>query len=242
MRILFMLPGAKGVYPEEAAERRITLLKSYSTPGLEIDVDYMPEPSGFLPFGGFSAPDNFDSERVARTHDIGARRALQAEQEGYGGFCPFGAVDVGVAEARRRGLRIPAFGPGEASALLCAMIGRPFATCSYVAPRAGPSRYAAFGIEHLHVFATAIGFDNNQYPERHDEVLEILKERAREARERGAELFGGFGQSVCPTEFSAEQIYEATGMPAIDGVAAQISMVQTWQRTGLPSSLLRSLQ
>jgi Asp/Glu/hydantoin racemase len=241
VKILFMLPAAKGVYAPEAAERRMNIIKSYATSDIQIDVDYLPEPSGFSPWGGQNDPDHRRPEAVARTHELGARRALQAEQDGYDAFCPFGSVDVGVAAARNKGLRIPASGPGEASALLCALIGRPFATCAYVAGQVttGGGRYAELGIGHLHVCSTAIGIENNEYPQRHDEVLERFKECAREAREKGAALFGGFGASICPTEFSAGELAEAAGMPCMDGIAAQISVVSMWHRTGLPPSLLK---
>jgi len=43
-----MLPAARGVYSSEAAELRINLMKSYATSSIQIDVDYLPEPSGFL--------------------------------------------------------------------------------------------------------------------------------------------------------------------------------------------------
>ena len=243
MKILFMIPAAKGVYSDEAAQRRIAVIKSYTTPEIEIDVDYLPEPSGFSPWGGQNDPDHRTPEKVARTHELGARRAAQAEREGYDAFCPFGGVDVGVDVARRQGVKIPMSGPGEASALLCSMIGRPFATCSYVAPQGGAGggadRYTALGIKHLHVASTAIGIENDQYPQRHDEVLERFKGCAREAKEKGAEFFGGFGQSICPTEFSARELQEATGMPCLDGIVAQITMVEMWHRTGLPPSLLK---
>jgi hypothetical protein len=52
-------------------------------------------------------------------------------------------------------------------------------------------------------------------------------------------LFGGFGASICPTEFSARDLSRAAGMPCMDGIAAQISLVSMWHRTGLPPSLLK---
>ena len=55
MRILCMLPAARGVYPPEAAERRLALMRSYTTPATQIDADYMPAVSGFSPWGGSMA-------------------------------------------------------------------------------------------------------------------------------------------------------------------------------------------
>ena len=39
MRILCMLPAARGVYPPEAEERRLNLMRSYTTPATQVDVE-----------------------------------------------------------------------------------------------------------------------------------------------------------------------------------------------------------
>src|SRR5205814_8088750 len=93
-------------------------------------------------------------------------------------------------------------------------------------------------VDHLYVGATAIGIQNSEYPQRHDEVLERYKDCVKQAKEMGAEMMGLFGASICPTEFSAKQLTEAGGLPAMDGIAAQISIVSMWHRTGLPGTLI----
>ena len=45
MRVLVVLPGARGVYPREAEQRRIDVVKSYSTPEVEVEVDFPAEPA-----------------------------------------------------------------------------------------------------------------------------------------------------------------------------------------------------
>jgi hypothetical protein len=45
--------------------------------------------------------------------------------------------------------------------------------------------------------------------------------------------------SICPTEFSAKELSEASGLPVLDALAAQVAMAEWWHRTGLPPSLLR---
>lgn len=247
MKILFMLPAAQGVYSPDAAQQRIDIIKSYATPSLQIDVDYLPEPSGFVPWGAPIESNHRSAENVRRSHELGARRAAQAEKDGYDAFCPFGGVDTGVAAARALGVKIPMSGPAEACALLCGMIGRPFASCSYM-PRNEHDGikdhyrdlYRAAGVAHLHVAETVIGIPNSEYPQRRGEVLERYKRCAAQAREQGAALMGFLMGSICPTEFSARQLFEATGLPCLDGIAAQISMVELWHRTGLPPALLKT--
>lgn len=246
MKILFMLPAARGVYSPAAAEQRIKVIKSYATASTTIDVDYLPEPSGFLPWGAPAGANHRTVENVRRAHELGARRAAQAEREGYDAFCPFGGVDTGVAAARAQGVAIPMSGPAEACALLCGVIGRPFASCSYM-PRDERDGikdhyrdlYKSLGVAHLHVAETVIGIPNTEYPQRRDEVLDRFKQCAVQARAQGAALMGFLMGSICPTEFSARQLFDATGLPCIDGIAAQIGMVEMWHRTGLPPDLLK---
>ena len=54
MRILCMLQATRGGYPPEAADGRLALMRSYTTPATQIDADYMPAVSGFSPWGGTS--------------------------------------------------------------------------------------------------------------------------------------------------------------------------------------------
>jgi Asp/Glu/hydantoin racemase len=244
MKILSMLPAAQGVYPPEAEERRRQLVLSYATADLQIDIGYLPEPSGFDPWGGQDQPERHrDAEKVARTHELGAVRAEQAEKEGYDAFCPFGLVDVGVVEARKRGVKIPVVGMAESSALLCGLMGRRFARCSYVltdgSDQAERARIASWGLESLYAGPTGIGIPNDQYPQRRKEVLERFVDCTRQARDMGAEIMGMIGMSICPTEFSPKELMEASGFPIMDGIAAQLSIVTMWHRTGLPPALLK---
>lgn len=238
-----MLPAAKGVYPPEAEKRRLKLMLSYASPATQIDVDYMPEPSGFVPWGGQTSPEHRREDLVRRAHELGAQRAAQAEREGYDAFCPYGVLDVGVEEARRQGVRIPVVGQGEASALFCGLLGRRFASCSYVSTPDGDQalrdRIVSWGVGELYVGPTAIGIPNSEYPQRRGEVRERFIECARQARGMGAELMGVVAMSICPTEFSARELSEASGLPVQDALAAQIAMAEWWHRGGLPPSLLK---
>jgi hypothetical protein len=55
----------------------------------------------------------------------------------------------------------------------------------------------------------------------------------------GAEIMGMIGMSICPTEFSPKELMEASGFAVMDGIAAQLSIVTMWHRTGLPPALLK---
>ena len=239
MRILCLMPAAKGVYPPEAEERRISVMKSYASPATQIDVDYMPEASGFVPWGGGGGP--LPDDAIRRAHELNARRALQAEQEGYDAVCPYGLLDVGVLEARKK-VKIPVVGQAEAAILYCGMLGRRFAACFYMPGTHDLARNhaASLGYEGLYVGSTAIGIPNSEYPQRRAELKERFVACAQEARGMGAEIMGYVAMSICPGEYPAKELSDASGMPVLDALACQIALAEWWHRTGLPPSLLRS--
>ncbi len=239
MRILCMMPAAKGVYPPEAEERRIAVMRSYANAATQIDVDYMPEVSGFVPWGGQGGP--LPADELARAHQLGAQRAAQAEKEGYDAYCPYGLLDIGVLEARKR-VKIPAVGQAEAAMLYCGLLGQPFASCSYMPGNEEHTRahVASLGLEKLHVATTAIGIPNSEYPQRRKELLEQFVRCTREARAKGAAIMGYVAMSICPGEYPAQELSEASGFPVMDALACQIAMAEWWHRTGLPPSLLRT--
>jgi len=238
MRILCMLPAARGVYPPEAEERRLNLMRSYTTLATQVDADYMPAVSGFSPWGGSEGAAPPDAS--ARAAQLSAQRAIQAEQEGYDAFCPFGTLDIGVRQARQL-VKIPVVGQAEACFLFCGLLHQPFASCSYMP--GGEDRIRTWardtGVEPLLVANTAIGIPNAEYPQRRQELLERFMACVQAAREKGATLMGLVAMSICPTEYSATELSEASGMPVLDALACQIALAEWWHRTGLPPSLLR---
>ena len=240
MRIFCRLPAARGVYPPEAAERRLALMRSYTTPATQIDTDYMPAVSGFSPWGG-SGDAEPPPDAAARAAHLSAQRAVQAAQEGYDAFCPFGTLDIGVREARTQ-VTIPVVGQAEACFLFCGLLDRPFASCSYMPGSEDRIRAWArdAGVAPLLVANTAIGIPNSEYPQRRQELLDRFVACVQEAREQGAALMGLVAMSICPTEYAARELSAAAGLPVLDALACQIALAEWWHRTGLPPSLLHS--
>src|SRR5438874_2703068 len=111
MKILGMLPGAKGEYGPEAEQRRLAVIRSYTTADTQVDADYMPQPPGFIQWPG---PGRTVAEQppdaAEKAAEYSAQRAVQAEQEGYDAFCPFGTLDVGIKLARQRVKKIAVVG------------------------------------------------------------------------------------------------------------------------------------
>lgn len=239
MRILCMLPAGRGVYPPEAVEERVQVIRSYCTADTTIDWDYMPGVSGFNPWGQATMGDP-SPEAGARAAAFAVERAQQAEREGYDAFCPFGTRDVGVNEARQV-VRIPVVGQTEACYRFCGMLGRRFATVAYMpGSEARFTRWAQeAGVGELLVAHTAIGFPNSEYAARREDLLAQFVRCAGEARAAGAGIMGLVAMSICPTTYSAAELSAACGLPVLDAMACQIGLAELWHRTGLPGSLLQ---
>jgi Asp/Glu/hydantoin racemase len=241
VRILCMLPAGKGIYPPEAEERRLAIMRSYSTSATQVDADYMPGTSGFNPWGGREPRDPAaEGSGLQRGAELSAQLAMKAEQEGYDAFCPYGTLDIGVREARAR-VTIPVVGQTEACLLFCKLLDRKFAGCFYMPGRQERFHQLAHdaGAMDLYVADTAIGIPNSEYPRRRPELLEQFVRCTREAKANGAELMGLVAMSICPGEYAAKELSEASGFPVLDALACQIAMAEWWYRTGLPPSLLR---
>ncbi len=230
MRILAMLPSPPALaYTPEAEARRLDVMRSYTTAATQVDADYMPE----------IGEDGRELDTATR-HALSVKRALQAEQEGYDAFCPFGTLDFGVEQARGV-VSIPVVGQRQACLLFCGLLDRKFGWCTYL-PGSEERNFAwarEAGVGHLMVSSTSIGFPNTEFPHRRAELLERFIACAREARDKGAELMGVVAMSICPTEYSAKALTSACGMPVLDALACQIAMAEWWHRVGLPPTLLR---
>jgi len=147
---------------------------------------------------------------------------------------------VGVREARRL-VKIPVVGQTEACLLFCGLLDRRFAWVTYM-PGSEERNFdwaREAGVGHLMVASTSIGIPNSEFPQRRVELLEHFVGCAGEARGKGAELMGVVAMSICPTEYSAKELSDASGLPVLDAMACQIAMAEWWHRTGLPPSLLR---
>lgn len=235
MKILCMLPAAKGVYPEEAAQRRINVVKSYSTATTQIDVDYMPAVSGFVPWGGREAP-----VQLARAHLLSAERALQAEKEGYDAFIPFGMLDIGVELARNL-VNIPVIGQAQATfAIARTMVNRTAAI--WYQSRSfshGWRQLKAYGAEDLVQEFYAVEMPNSEMPQRRNELKERFVSLGKQAVAKGAELIICHGMSMCPIEFPAKELAEGIGVPVLEGMGCAVAMAEAWHRLGTPYSHVR---
>ncbi|HLG74514.1 MAG TPA: aspartate/glutamate racemase family protein [Chloroflexota bacterium] len=235
MRMLVVLPAARGVYPDEAAQRRIDRIRSYSRPGLEVEADYPAARSGFSPWGGADTAPG-----MARNHQIIAERMVQAEKEGYDAVSGFGMLDFGVEIARSL-VNIPVIGQTQAT----------YAMASMMAERIGVISYGSwthsyhyrqmkdYGFLHLLVGLGAAEIPNNEMPKRREELYERFVSEGKRLVAAGAELIVCHGMSMSPIEYPASEFAAGIGVPVLDGLTCAIAMAQAWVSAGTPYSRAR---
>lgn len=235
MKILCCLPAARGVYPPEAEAARIRLVESYSTPTTQVVAGFPTQASGFSPFGGGSG-----ALEAARNHILMAERAIQAEEEGYDAFTPYGMFDFGVELARTR-CKFPVVAQAQAT----------FCVASMMATRVGAIWYQSssfshgwrqtkeYGYDHLIVGFGAVEMPNPEMPKRRQELYERFVSEGKRLVKAGAELIVAHGMSMCPQEYKAAELAEGIGVPVLEGLGCAIAMAETWVRLGTPYSRIR---
>ena len=235
MKTLVVLPAAKGVYPEEAENRRIERIKSYARPGLEIEVGFPAETSGFMPYGGSGG-----ALEMARNHLLIAQRMIEAEQEGFDAAFPFGMIDFGVELARSR-CNIPIVAQTQATYCLAAMMANRIGIISYQSN--AHNRYwrqlRDYGFTHLVVGMGAAEIPNDQMPSRRAELFQRFVSEGKRLVKDGAELIVCHGMSMCPIEYSAAEFGAGIGVPVLEGMGCAVAMAEAWVQMGMPYSRVR---
>lgn len=238
MRILVVLPAAKGVYPTEAEQRRAEVIQSYGSANVEIAVASPAEVSGFNPYGGSGT-----AMEIARNHLLVAERMIQAEREGFDACVPFGMIDFGVEIARSR-CTIPIVGQAQATYCMAAMMANRVGVISYQS-RTHPMTYRQlreYGFLHLVVGYGAAEMPNNEMHQRREELFERFVAEGKRLVGEGAELIVCHGMSMSPVEYTAPEYADAIGVPVLEGLGCGIAMAEAWVRTGTPYSRIRHPQ
>lgn len=235
MRILAVMPAAKGVYPTEAEKRRVDALLSFARPGVEITVGFPAEPSGLVPFGGPGGP-----LEAARNHVLVAERMIQAEKEGFDACFPFGMLDFG-AELARSVCSIPIVAQAQATYCMAAMMAGRFGVITYQVGNQARARRAlqAYGFEQMLVGMGAGGMSNHEMPGRREELFQNFVSEGKRLVKDGAELIVCGGMSMCPVEYPAAAYAEATGVPVLEGIGCAVAMCEAWVNLGTPYSRVR---
>lgn len=235
MKILVVLPSAKGVYPPAAETQRENCVRSYSRDGLQVDVDY-PKPSGFVAFGEQLG----DAFNFARNHMVVAERMIEGEREGYDACVPYGMLDFGV-EIARNVCNIPVVGQAHAAYCMAALMADRVGVISYHSSFNGYLRrqIEGFGFGDRIVGFGAAEMSNADMPRQRDLLFERFTSEGKRLVGMGAEVIVAHGMSMSPGEFTAREFGDTIGAPVLEGLGCAIAMAQAWVQTGTPYSRQR---
>jgi Asp/Glu/hydantoin racemase len=235
MRVLVVLPAVKGIYPIAAEQRRVDVVKSFSTDCLQVDVGFPTQESGYVPMSGEGS-----AVEIARNNMMMADRMFQAEAEGYDACVPFGMRDFGVEIARAR-CRIPIVAQAQACFAMATMMANRVGVITYVSQSHGAlwQQLKEYGYLHMVVGLGAAEIPNAQMPARRAELFDRFVSEGKRLVTAGAELIVCHGMSMSPVEFKAQDYADAIGVPVLEGVGCALAMAQAWVYTGTPYSRLR---
>jgi Asp/Glu/hydantoin racemase len=237
VRILVVLPTAKGVYPAEAEQRRIERCLSYSTPTTTIEVGFPAERSNFSPMSRGGEANALD---LATNHMRIAERLILAEADGYDAAVPFGMIDFGVEIARAK-VNIPIVGQSMATYVIAATMAQHWGVISYRSSGHSMMRRQAraYGVESFITGWGAAEMSNFDMPGRRTELFERFVSEGKRLVGMGAELIVCHGMSMSPIEYPAQEYADAIGVPVLEGLGCGIAMAEAWVRLGTPYSRIR---
>jgi Asp/Glu/hydantoin racemase len=237
MRIMVVLPTARGVYPQEAEQRRIDRCLSYSTATTQIEVGFPAERSNFAPMSRGGEANGLD---LATNHMRIAERIMQAEQEGIDAVVPFGMIDFGVEIARSRCM-IPVIGQTQATYAIAATMSEHWGVISYKSGGHSMMRRQAhaYGFDPFIAGWGAAEMSNAEMPSRRVELFERFVSEGKRLVALGAELIVCHGMSMSPIEYPASEYADAIGVPVLEGLGCGIAFAEALVRLRTPYSRVR---
>jgi allantoin racemase len=236
MRLLVILPTAKGVYPPEAEQRRIDRIMSYATPQTQIEVGFPHTRSDFAPMGGGEG----SAYARAENHLKIAQRMIEAEKEGFDAVVPFGMIDFGVELARSK-VNIPIVAQSQAAYSIAANMVSEFGVISYQTSGHAMMRQQArlYRFDHMITGWGAAEMSNADMPKQREMLFDRFVSEGKRLVKMGAEAIVCHGMSMCPIEYSAKEYADAIGVPVIEGLGSAIAVAEAWVRLGIPYSRIR---
>jgi allantoin racemase len=237
MKILVVLPTAKGVYPADAEQRRVERCVSYSNANTTVEVGFPAERSGFSPMSRGGEANAWD---LAANHIRIAERLIQGEKEGYDACVPFGMIDFGVEIARAR-CDIPIVGQTQAAYAIAATMADHWGIISYRSSGHAHMRQQArkYGYEQFIMGWGAAEMSNADMPSQRELLFERFVSEGKRLVKGGAELIVCHGMSMSPIEYPAKEYADAIGVPVIEGLGSGIAMAEAWVRLGAGYSRIR---
>ena len=210
-------------------DSRRAAVQAATSEGVHVDFAEVPESPG----GG--ATTNFHRAVVAIAF---ARKALEAEGQGYDAVLPWGTLDLGVEEARHVA-SIPVLGPGRTAANLAASLVDRYGVMVYGADQVPMFRklLRSWGAESHVVGIRHVNLRPMEMEGRREELRHrFTVECRRFVEEDGAELVLPLGFSMVPVSMSAAELTAEVGIAVLDPLAIVMRVAEALAATGVRNS------
>lgn len=238
MRIMFLNQSPVNPLGQATHERVELLLRSYTTPGTELDLCY---------------PDDFEGARVMRTmgaqsvltglhHAMATaaliRKTVWAEHNGYDAVIQSNTFDPGV-EAGRLAVRIPVIGVMRATLHAAATLSD---RIGLTVPLPGHVPYTrrilrTYGMQGFVTDVRAVGVYGENMDCRKDELFWKAVETMRGLiRDTGAECIIPLGGALIPYVVSPADLAREVGVPVFNTKSVSIRFAETCVSLGMSHS------
>jgi allantoin racemase len=215
-----------GSYPPIELARRTDLIRSYSTPGVDVDVVQI-APSPYA--AGFAG------KQAESTIPYFVEGFLQAQAAGFHAVLPLGVLDIGIDEGKQAA-RIPVVGAYEALIHTAAFFGRRIGVITYNAAlvdtlKALTEKYA---VTPLVCGYGHVGFELPDFSSRQAELEDAFCVAAQTLiTQHGANVIASAGISLCPVHLDRRALEARLGVPVVEAIAAPIAIAAMLARKGL---------
>ncbi len=234
MKIKVIRPHSKHDSPPDFQEWSVKLLKSYASPGTDLDVvfpDAPPNTGGW--FGRFS------EARIAAMAPYVIHEVSKAEKEGYDGVWTTGEWDVGAAVARHL-VDIPVVDSGPVCLHTAALLGDRI--CVLVIEDSAKSfartLFRRWGISDFVTSIVPWNIPIYDSWDRKTEIKDITVKLCKKAvEEEDAQVIVSFCGVFVPMIVSPEEIEAEVGVPCLNTMAVALRTTEMFVNLKLHKSL-----
>ncbi len=238
MRIMFLNQSPRNPRGDATHERTQALLRSYCSPGTELDLLYPDDFPGAHIMTAMGSQNTLTGLHHAMETPALIRKTVWAQDNGYDAVIQSNTFDPGV-ESGRLAVRIPVVGVFRASIHVAATIAD---RIGVTVPLPGHVPYTrrilrSYGMEHFVTDVRAVGIYGEDSPERRQELRDAaLATMQAVVRETGAECILPLGGALIPYMVDPKELEPEVGVPVLNTKIIGIHTAEMLVRFGMSHS------
>lgn len=238
MRIMFLNQAPRTPGSDAAHERTQALLRSYCSPGTELDLLYPEDFPGAHVMQVMGAQNTLTGLHHAMETPALIRKIVWAQDNGYDAVVQSNTFDPAV-ETGRLAVRIPVIGVLKASIHMAAMIAD---RIGVTVPLAGHVPYTrrilrSYGMEHFVTEIRPVGIYGEDSPARRQQLRDAALRAMQDlVRETGAECILPLGGALIPYMVDPKELEPEVGVPVLNTKVIGIHTAEMCVRFGITHS------